>query len=90
MSNPDRLRMYSDLATWWPLFSPPEHYPEEAADLVPTMRAATDHDRHQFGVFPRAAWLNWLDQAGFAATSRPDPWDRDVFVGRKRDGAAGL
>ena len=25
---------YDDLAEWWPLFSPPEHYDEEAADLL--------------------------------------------------------
>jgi SAM-dependent methyltransferase len=27
------MRMYSDLASWWPLLSPPSHYVEEAADL---------------------------------------------------------
>jgi SAM-dependent methyltransferase len=27
------MRMYSDLASWWPLLSPPIHYVEEAADL---------------------------------------------------------
>jgi SAM-dependent methyltransferase len=26
-------RLYDDLATWWPLLSPPEEYHEEAADL---------------------------------------------------------
>jgi len=25
---------YDNLAEWWPLFSPPEHYDEEAADLL--------------------------------------------------------
>jgi trans-aconitate methyltransferase len=25
---------YDDLADWWPLFSPPEHYVDEAADLL--------------------------------------------------------
>lgn len=39
--NPE-LRMYSDLARWWPLFSPPKHYVEEAADIVPDLLAATD------------------------------------------------
>jgi SAM-dependent methyltransferase len=42
-----------------------------------------DSDRHQFGVYPRAAWLEWLREAGFAARSRLDPWGRDVFTGRK-------
>ena len=29
------MRMYSDLASWWPLLSPPIHYVEEAAALRP-------------------------------------------------------
>lgn len=36
------LRVYTELASWWPLFSPPEHYVEEAADLLPTLLAAPD------------------------------------------------
>ena len=24
------LKLYSELANWWPLFSPPEHYADEA------------------------------------------------------------
>jgi SAM-dependent methyltransferase len=43
-----------------------------------------DSDRQRCGVFPRAAWLRWMDEAGFAATTRLDPWKRDVFRGRKR------
>jgi len=27
-------RFYDELTEWWPLFSPPEHYVEEAADLL--------------------------------------------------------
>jgi SAM-dependent methyltransferase len=42
MSSDGRMRLYSDLAAWWPLFSPPIHYVEEAEDLLPTMLAATD------------------------------------------------
>jgi hypothetical protein len=38
-------RLYSDLAVWWPLLSPPSHYVEEAADLLPTLIAATDSPR---------------------------------------------
>jgi len=41
-------------------------------------------DRHREGVFARRAWLAWLADAGFSATTRTDPWRRDVFVGRKR------
>jgi SAM-dependent methyltransferase len=40
-------------------------------------------DRHQHGVFARASWLAWFGEAGFDATSRLDPWGRDVFVGKK-------
>jgi SAM-dependent methyltransferase len=29
-----RPRFYDELAEWWPLFSPPEHYAEEAEDLL--------------------------------------------------------
>jgi SAM-dependent methyltransferase len=36
------LRLYSDLATWWPLFSPPSVYVDEAADLLPVLLAAPD------------------------------------------------
>ena len=34
--------MYSRLAEWWPLLSPPAHYAEEADDLLPGLRAAPD------------------------------------------------
>jgi trans-aconitate methyltransferase len=36
------LRMYSELASWWPLLSPPSHYIEEAADLLPVLIGATE------------------------------------------------
>jgi hypothetical protein len=36
------MRAYTELAEWWPLFSPPSHYVEEAQDLLPTLRAAPD------------------------------------------------
>jgi SAM-dependent methyltransferase len=41
MDSQPELRMYSELARWWPLFSPPSHYVEEAAELVPDLLAAT-------------------------------------------------
>ncbi|MGQ0733530.1 MAG: hypothetical protein ACT4QD_07730 [Acidobacteriota bacterium] len=44
-------------------------------------RVHTDSDRHQFGVFARADWLQWLSDAGFDGRSRLDPWKRDVFLG---------
>jgi SAM-dependent methyltransferase len=36
------VRFYDELAHWWPLFSPPRQYGEEAADLLPTLLAAAD------------------------------------------------
>lgn len=42
-----------------------------------------ESDRHRMGLFPRAAWLQWLAEAGFAPSSRTDPWGRDVFTGKK-------
>lgn len=32
------LRLYDELAAWWPLLSPPSEYEQEAADLVPRIR----------------------------------------------------
>ena len=68
--------------------------PDPADDTVETafaflLRAAdgalsVDSERHQFGLFARASWLAWLGDAGFTASSRLDPWKRDVFVGRRR------
>ncbi len=37
-----QLRMYTDFAAWWPLLSPPAHYVEEAADLLPMLLSATE------------------------------------------------
>lgn len=33
-------RLYSDLAQWWPVLSPPEDYADEAADLLRVFQAA--------------------------------------------------
>ncbi|HYJ80535.1 MAG TPA: class I SAM-dependent methyltransferase [Longimicrobiaceae bacterium] len=32
------MRAYAELAPWWPLFSPPSHYDEEAAHLLSLIR----------------------------------------------------
>ena len=32
------MRFYQELAHWWPLFSPPSHYHEEAEDLLQVIR----------------------------------------------------
>ena len=40
------MRLYSDLASWWPLLSPPGHYVEEAADIIPTLEKAPDAPPH--------------------------------------------
>jgi hypothetical protein len=47
----------------------------------------TTHEVHRNGLFPRADWHQWLREAGFTATSRVDPWGRDVFVGRYTAGS---
>src|SRR5262245_15711487 len=39
------VHFYDDLADWWPLFSPPEHYVEEADDLLPRIRRIAPHAR---------------------------------------------
>ena len=53
----------------------------------PDGSTSVEMDRHQEGLFSRESWLTWLDEAGFTAASRMDPWDRDVFHGRKREGS---
>ncbi len=42
MTSERQPRLYTDLATWWPLFSPPSEYVEEAADLLPALLEAAD------------------------------------------------
>jgi len=42
MSSEAPLRMYTDLAAWWPLLSPPSQYEDEAADLLPVLFADGD------------------------------------------------
>ena len=51
-------------------------HPDDSIDV--------EMDRHREGLFPREAWLTWLNEAGFASSCRPDPWMRDVFSGTKR------
>jgi SAM-dependent methyltransferase len=73
------------LWTWDP--DPRDNTFEEAFAFLlrtPDGVVSVDSDLHRYGVFPRASWLEWLKVAGIGATSRMDPWKRDVFVGRKR------
>ena len=55
----------------------------------PSGEVRVELDRHRFGVFPRAAWLEWMDAAGLPATSRMDPWKRDIFVGKRAAAGSG-
>jgi hypothetical protein len=41
------------------------------------------HDRHTYGLFPRAKWRALLRQAGFKLKTAPDDFGRDVFLGRR-------
>jgi SAM-dependent methyltransferase len=46
-----------------------------------TMEAV--HDRHVFGLFPRALWCAAFERAGFAAPAiTNDWWQRDVFLAK--------
>ncbi|NBD12921.1 MULTISPECIES: trans-aconitate 2-methyltransferase [Corallococcus] len=38
-------------------------------------------ERHRFGLFRREDWLGWMAEAGCPATTRRDPWNREVFIG---------
>ncbi len=39
-------------------------------------------DRHRCGMFSHTAWMEWLREAGFTPSSRRDPWERDIFIGK--------
>ena len=41
------------------------------------------HDRHIEGLFTRSQWLAWFDEAGLPASSSPDPFGREIFIGIK-------
>ncbi|HLG54037.1 MAG TPA: class I SAM-dependent methyltransferase [Vicinamibacterales bacterium] len=55
-------RFYQELAEWWPLFSPPSHYVEEAADLLPRL-----------GQQPTSATLLELGSGGGSLASHLKP-----------------
>jgi hypothetical protein len=40
-----------------------------------------EHDRHVEGLFPRADWLAWFEEAGLATHSSLDSSGREIFVG---------
>jgi len=42
---PNQPRFYDDLADWWPLFSPPADYAEEAEDLLGRIGPGPGHHR---------------------------------------------
>ncbi len=39
------------------------------------------YDRHVLGLFPRATWLDLLEEVGFEPSAAVDGWQGDVFVG---------
>jgi hypothetical protein len=41
------------------------------------------HDRHRFGLFARADWLQLLSEVGFRARIITDSYERELFVGIK-------
>ena len=45
---------------------------------------SVERDVHVEGLFPRASWLQWLGDSGFEVTVRRDPWQREVFTGRRQ------
>ncbi len=41
------------------------------------------HDRHIIGLFPRQVWLHLMKKVGFEPIIVPDPFSRELFVGRR-------
>ena len=72
------MKLYSQLAQWWPLLSAPEDY---AYLLRQGEQTRVEYDRHIEGLFARADWLEWLEQTGFQASSVVDAYERDLFIG---------
>jgi SAM-dependent methyltransferase len=62
MNSPE-AHFYDDLADWWPLFSPPEHYAEEATDLL-----------QRVGPIPDRATLLELGSGGGSLASHLQPY----------------
>jgi hypothetical protein len=44
-----------------------------------------EHDQHTCGIFARADWLRLLNEVGFQAEVIRDPFEREIFLGRKTD-----
>lgn len=42
-----------------------------------------EHDRHTEGLFARANWLEWFEQAGLPARSYLDSSGREIFIGTR-------
>jgi SAM-dependent methyltransferase len=58
---------------------------------APDGSVTAHHDRHVEGLFSRAQWLGWLEEAGLTARCERDPWGRDVFLaaaGTAREGGS--
>ena len=48
-----------------------------------------EHDGHTEGLFPRAEWLVWFEEAGLTPQSALDSSGREIFLGTRRDAAIG-
>lgn len=46
-------------------------------------RARVEQDTHICGLFARADWLRLLQEVGFQPETRPDPFERELFIGIK-------
>jgi hypothetical protein len=44
-------------------------------------QARVVEDRHAYGCFSRARWMEWFEEAGLVVRNHVDRWGRDVFVG---------
>jgi hypothetical protein len=74
------LRLYSELASWWPLLSPPEEYEEEAAFFLDLLGAAGAPAGPRCTLLELGAGGGGLGEAGLPARCVTDPWDREIFL----------
>ena len=65
---------------------PTDHsYLVEYAFLLrhPDGSVTVEHDRHREGLFARADWLTWFEQAGISAQTALDSSGREIFLGTR-------
>lgn len=70
-------------------YDPDPHDTETVVEYVFAFREgdapmSVEHETHRCGLFSRQQWISGLESTGFEVRSVIDPFDREVFVARRR------